>query len=76
MSNKIKIGDTISAQLFGGKRVTGTIESIEICRDGDKYGKMVSTCDLSRHSNGVVELDCGNWCYFNQIEKKLTNGKD
>ena len=73
--NKIKIGDIVSAQLFGGKKVTGAIESIEVCRSGEKYGKSVSTCDLSKHPNGVIELDCGNWCYFNQIKKSI-NGKN
>lgn len=66
---KIKIGDTVSAYLFGGQLVTGVIESIEICRRGEKYGKSVSTCDLSKHSEGVVELDCGKWCYFYQIKR-------
>jgi len=65
---KIKIGDTVTASLFGGKLVTGIIESIEICAADSKYGRTVETCDLNKYSNGVVDLDCGHWCYFYQIK--------
>ena len=65
---KIKIGDTATARLFGGERVTGKIESIEICARDEKYGKSVNQCDTNKHSNGTVDLDCGHWCYFYQLE--------
>lgn len=65
---KIKLGDTITARLFGGELVTGRIESIEICARNSKYGKSVTNCDISKHSNGTVDMDCGHWCYFHQIK--------
>ena len=65
---KIKIGDTVTASLFGGKLVTGAIESIEICAADSKYGRVVKSCDLRKHHNGTISLDCGHWCYFNQIK--------
>lgn len=66
---KIKIGDTIYAILFGGKAVTGKIKSIQICKEGEKQGREVKSCDIRKHNNGVVDLDCGNWCYFYQIKE-------
>ena len=65
---KIKLGDTVTACLFGGKLVTGKIETIEICPKDSKYGRSVTQCDTSKHSNGTLDLDCGNWCYFYQIK--------
>ena len=65
---KIKVGDTISAVLFGGTRVQGKIEQIEICKSGEKYGRVVNSCNLDEQKDGVLDLDCGHWCYFNQIQ--------
>ena len=66
---KLKIGDTVTATLFGGPRVTGTVEDIQICRQGEKEGRSVQSCDLDKHSNGVIDLSCGHWCYFYQVKK-------
>ena len=65
---KVKIGDTVTARLFGGKRHTGKVESIEICARGNKYGRQVSQCDMDKHSNGVLDLG-EHWCYFYQVEE-------
>jgi len=65
---KIKLGDTVTARLFGGELVTGRIESIEICARDSKYGKPVTKCDTTKHSNGTIDMDCGHWCYFHQIK--------
>ena len=64
---RIKVGDIITAFLFGGKIVSGKIESIELCAKDEKYGTSVEQCD-TKNNNGVVDLDCGNWCYFYQIK--------
>ena len=69
---KVKIGDTVSATLFGGQHVTGKVEGIEICAIDSKYGRPVSSCDMDKHRNGVLELDCGHWCYFNQVRHVTT----
>jgi hypothetical protein len=67
--SKVKVGDTISAILFGGKRIQGKVEHIEI---GDKYnpkyGKSVQQCDTTKHPYGTLDLDNGHWCYFDQIK--------
>ena len=67
----LKIGDVVTATLFGGHKIIGKIEKIEITSADSKYGKDVQKCDLSKHANGVVDLDNGHWCYFNQIKSKL-----
>lgn len=64
---KIKIGDTVTATLFGGQKVTGKIENIELCARGSKTGRKVNQCDLDYHHHGVLDLDCGHWCYFDQV---------
>ena len=65
---KLKIGDAVTASLFGGELVTGKVEDIQICRQGEKEGRSVQSCDLDKHSNGVIDLDCGHWCYFYQVK--------
>ena len=69
---EIRIGDFIRATLFNGKDVYGKIETIEICKEGEKYGKHVKSCHTNKHVNGVVDLSCGNWCYFDQIQSVIT----
>ena len=64
----VKIGYTVTATLFGGTEVTGKVLSIEICKIGEKYGRSVKTCNLEKHSNGVLILDCNHWCYFYQVK--------
>lgn len=65
---KIKLWDVVTAVLFGGQRVTGKVESIEICARDSKYGRAVKSCDLRKHSNGTISLGCGHWCYFYQVK--------
>lgn len=67
----IKIGNTIEHSLFGGQVLTGIIKVIEICRQGEKTGRRVDQCDVSKHNNGVLDLDNGHWCYFYQIIRVL-----
>ena len=64
----LKIGDTVTATLFGGQRVQGKVERIEVCEAGSKYGESVDKCNIDTCVNGTVDLDCGHWCYFNQIK--------
>lgn len=66
---KLKIGDTVTATLFGGTVITGQVEDIQICRQGEKDGRSVKQCDLDKHSNGVIDLSCNNWCYFYQVKR-------
>ena len=63
---KLKVGDTVTAPLWR-QLVTGKVEDIEGCTDS-KEGRSVSKCDLDKHNNGVIDLDCGHWCYFYQVK--------
>ena len=73
---KIRIGDTVTASLFGGEKVTGRVEGIEICARGEKYGRAVSQCDMDKHSNGVLDLSCDHWCYFYQVKTINSRGSN
>lgn len=66
---KLKIGDTVTATLFGGELVTGEVEDIQICAQGCKEGRSVKTCDLDKYNNGVIDLSCNHWCYFYQVKR-------
>ena len=68
---KIKIGTKIQHCIFGGQVLTGAVEEIEICKPDEKYGRMVNSVDTAKHRNGVVCLDNGHWCYFDQIRRVL-----
>ncbi len=63
---KVKIGDKISHSLFGGQVLTGIVEDIQICRQGEKSGRSVKSCDVSKH-HGVIDLSNGHWAYFYQV---------
>lgn len=70
---KVKVGDKIKHSLFGGKVCVGIVEDIQICRQGEKYdGRYVKTADVSKH-HGVINVDNGHWCYFDQV-KEVVNG--
>ncbi len=63
---KVKVGDKIRHSLFSGKVLTGKVEDIQICRQGEKSGRSVKSADTSKH-HGVLDLDNGHWCYFYQV---------
>lgn len=69
---KVKIGDKIRHSLFGGEVLTGIVEDIQICRRGEKSGRSVKSCDISKH-HGVIDLDNGHWCYFYQVKNVLND---
>ena len=54
---KVKIGDTISYKKWGNVTPSeAVIEGIEVCKAGEKYGRPVTKCDLSKHSEVVLDL--------------------
>ena len=66
---KVKIGSKVMYATFCSPTKTALIEEIEICKRGEKHGRSVSSCDLDRHSNGVISLSDGHWCYFDQVKR-------
>ena len=74
---KIKIGDEVVYQPWNGKRRHASVEGIEICRNGEKYGRNVDSCDIDKQT-GVLDLSDHHWIYFSQviyIIKTKNNGK-
>ena len=68
MAKSVKVGTKIKHTLFGGGSYEGVVKSIEKCKDGEKYGTMVSSMPLDKRSrNYVLDLDNGHWCYGNQV---------
>ena len=67
---KVKIGDKIRHTLFGGEVCVGIVKDIQICRQGMKSGRSVKSADVSKH-HGVIDVDNGNWCYFDQVRAVL-----
>ena len=67
---KTKVGDKVIYKPWSGPNKTATIEGIQICRQGEKYGREVSSCNLDKHY-GVLDLDNGHWCYFYQVIKTI-----
>ena len=63
---KIKIGDEVVYQPWNGKRRHASVEGIEICRNGEKYGRNVDSCDIDKQT-GVLDLSDHHWIYFNQV---------
>ena len=68
MSTLLKVGDAVHYTLFGGEQGISTVTDIEICRKDEKYGRAVKSCHINKH-HGVVNLNNGHWCYFDQINK-------
>ena len=77
MTRRLKVGDTIVFSVFSGERHTAEVQSMEICKDGEKYGRDVRSCDIDKH-HGVVSLSDDRWCYFYQVKRIIpkSNGKD
>jgi hypothetical protein len=68
---KVKIGSKVMYATFSSPTKTAFIEEIEICKRGEKHGRSVSSCDLDRHSNGVISLSDGHWAYFDQVKRVI-----
>ena len=71
---KIRIGDTVVYQPWTGKRRHASVEGIEICREGEKYGRPVESCDIDKHT-GVLDLSDNHWIYFTQVVKIIKTKK-
>lgn len=68
---KVKIGSKVMYATFSSPTRTAIIEGIEICKCGEKHGRSVSSCDLDCHSEGVISLNDGHWCYFDQVKSVI-----
>ena len=71
---KIRIGDEVVYQTWSKQKRNATVEGIELCKKGEKYGTPVETCDIDRHS-GVLDLSDHHWIYFSQVVKIIKTKK-
>lgn len=69
--NNVKIGDEVMYATFSNPTRKAIVEQIEICKRGEKHGRCVSSCDLGFHSEGVISLNDGHWCYFDQVKRVI-----
>lgn len=69
----LNVGDTVKWRgAFGSEAPKEVkVNSIEICRDGDKNGRSVDCVEWSRVNsrNIVVDLDNNHWAYGTQLSK-------
>lgn len=65
----VKVGTKVKHTLFNGGSYEGVVKSIELCKRGEKYGKVVSSMLMRDRSsmNYVLTLDNGHWCYGEQV---------
>lgn len=65
----IKVGTKVRHTLFGGGVYEGVVTSIELCKNGSKYGREVSSMPLGQEDRIYnITLDNGHWCYGYQIK--------
>lgn len=57
---------------FGrGEPKVATVEGIELCDDGEKYGIELDKIPAMRISECTLTLDDGNWAYGTQVDEIL-----
>ena len=71
---KIRIGDNIVYQTWSKQKKNATVEGIEICQKGEKYGRNVDSCDIDKQT-GVLDLSDHHWIYFTQVVKIIKTKK-
>jgi hypothetical protein len=69
MSKILKIGDKVMWRGGFGTEAPkeAIVESIELCKSGDKYGDSVDSVDWSKKDRIVVDLNNGHWAKGHQI---------
>ena len=71
----VGIGDVVRYRGdFGmGDQRVATIQNIEVCEYGEKYGYKVDEIDEFELKNGnvLVDLDDERWCYGRQIDEVI-----
>lgn len=68
---KLKVGDTVIVKQWDGTTTQAEVLSIEICAQGEKYGRSVKSCNLDAHKNGTLDLSNNHWCYFDQVTEEI-----
>jgi hypothetical protein len=71
MEKKIKIGTKVKVELQG-REIVSEVTRIERCECGEKYGEPIGSVRMDEAKNSwdydyTFTLDCGRWCYGEQI---------
>ena len=74
MKKTLKVGDKVMWKGAWGTQLPKetTIESIQLCENGEKYGDDVEECDFNNYQDCVFDLTNGHWCYGYQIDWKAS----
>lgn len=65
----IKVGTKVRHTSFSGVSYEGVVTCIELCENGSKYGRKVSTMPLGQEDRRFnITLDNGHWCYGYQVQ--------
>ena len=72
--SKLKEGDKVKWRGGWGADAPkeAIVESMELCKEGSKYGKPVKSVDWGTVKGGrrvVVNLDNGHWAYGDQLSE-------
>lgn len=73
-TNRLKVGDKVMWRGAWGSEPAkmATVETMQLCAEGSKYGKDIKSADWDVVKNGrkiIVDLDNGHWAYGNQLSK-------
>ena len=70
MEQTLKVGSKVMWRGSWGVELPKetTIEGIQLCENGDKYGFDVEECSESNYTDCVFDLANGHWCYGHQID--------
>ena len=68
----LKVGDKVMWRGAWGTQppVEATIDSMQLCAQGQKYGKDINSCSWDTIAKGkiVVTLTNGHWAYGHQLD--------
>lgn len=66
---QVSVGDTILYEPWTGQPRTAKVKEIEICKRGEKNGRVVDCCNIDSYVNGTLILCDSRWCYFDQVKQ-------
>lgn len=74
MNRTICVGSKVDYKPWGDNNLrTAQIQNIEVCKEGEKYGRSVNSVDLRKQRNVVLDLSDGHWIYGYQIKHILNS---
>ena len=74
MADTLKVGTVVKYRgCWGdGAPTVAEIQGIELCKEGEKYGRHANEISFDRKDECVFDLDDNHWCYGYQIDSIVT----